>query len=280
MQVLSALDDVVPSLEQRVLLEADAGRLRSISRQSGHGHLQTFWLDFFSGQTSTAGEEPERTRCSLERLALAVMRHHTPADGCLGPGRQVRGVEWWVQHRSSSGSCEPSMGLHFDSDEELKGTDGVHKTPWLATITYLGSRGAPTVILPICGDSEGHAELLPETIETSTASVEARGTYVSYPVAGKHLAFDGGLLHGVLSQLSSQATADQLAAPDDWVRCTLLVNVWCNHRPLSAKRLPAGIAAQLSDSPSAVCFAGATALTASLAPRGEGNAGEEGNAKA
>ena len=256
MQPLSALDDVVPSAEQRLLLEADAERLRAISRQQAPNH-QTFWLDFFSGQTSTAGEIEERTRCTFERLALSVMHHHAPSDGCLGPGRQVRGVEWWVQARSSSGSHEPSMGLHFDSDEVLKGIEGVHTTPWLATVTYLGSRGAPTVILPIVGDSEGHAELLPEM---SAAS----GTFVSYPIAGKHVAFDGGLLHGVLSQMSSHGTTTH---DDPFVRCTVLVNIWCNHRPLSAKRLPADIAAQLSDSPHAVCFAGAAPLMASLAPK-------------
>ena len=266
LQPLSALDDVVPNAAQRALLEADAEKLRAIMRQRGPGH-QTFWLDFFAGQTSFPGELPERTRCTFERLALAVMRHHTPADGCLGPGRQVRGVEWWVQARCSSGSHEPSMAFHFDSDEELKGAEGVHKTPWLATVTYLGSRGAPTVVLPIVGDSEGHAELLPET---SAAS----GTFISYPVSGKHIAFDGGLLHGVLSQMSSShATAE-----DPFVRCTLLVNIWCNHRPLSARRLPADIAMQLSDSPDAVCFAAASPLPATLAPRppsARGNDGEQ-----
>ena len=249
-QPLSALDDVMSSAEQRVLLEADAKILRALGRH------QTYWLDHFSGQTDTAGETPERTRCTLESLALKVMRHHAPSDGCLGPGCHVRGVEWWVQARSSTGTREPSMVLHFDSDEELKGATGVHKTPWLATITYLGSRGAPTVVLPIVGDSEGHAELLPETSRAS-------GMFVSYPIAGKHVAFDGSLLHGVLSQMSPQAEAD----PEPFMRCTVLVNIWCNHRPLAAKRLPADIAAQLSHSPHAFDFAGANALPATLASR-------------
>ena len=270
MQRLTALE-MISSEEQCVLLKADAAKLRAIVRLNDRGHQghQTFWLDYFSGQTSTAGETPERTRCNLERLALAVMHHHTPSDGCLGPGLHVRGVEWWVQSRSSSasrvthpwGSCiqsrQPSMGLHFDSDEELKGATGEHKTPWLATITYLGSRGAPTVVLPVVGDCEGHAELLPET---SAAS----GTFVSYPVAGKHVAFDGGLLHGVLAEMSSEGPAD----PDEpYVRCTLLVNIWCSHRPLAAVRLPAEIAATLSNSPQAAFFAGATAMPATLAPQ-------------
>ena len=271
MRALESILDVISSDEQCVLLKTDAAKLRAIVRLNDRGHQghQTFWLDYFSGQTSTAGEAPERTRCNLERLALAVMHHHTPADGCIGVGLHVRGVEWWVQSRSSSasrvthpwGSCiqsrQPSMGLHFDSDEELKGATGEHKTPWLATITYLGSRGAPTVVLPVVGDCEGHAELLPET---SAAS----GTFVSYPVAGKHVAFDGGLLHGVLAEMSSEGPAD----PDEpYVRCTLLVNIWCSHRPLAAVRLPAEIAATLSNSPQAAFFAGATALPATLAPQ-------------
>ena len=58
-QPLSALDDVMSSAEQRVLLEADAKILRALGRH------QTYWLDHFSGQTDTAGETPERTRSVL-----------------------------------------------------------------------------------------------------------------------------------------------------------------------------------------------------------------------
>ena len=56
---------------------------------------------------------------------------------------------WWVQVRTPGG--QPSLNLHFDADEEHKNHAGEHIPPWLATVTYLGSRGAPTLILPVVG---------------------------------------------------------------------------------------------------------------------------------
>ena len=99
-------------------------------------------------------------RCSLERLALAILQFHTRADGTSDAHQagsdsphRVRGAEWWVQVRSSGG--KPSINLHFDSDEEHKNHAGIHIPPWLATVSYLGSRGAPTLVLPIVGDAAG-----------------------------------------------------------------------------------------------------------------------------
>ena len=248
----------MPRVEDCAALIED---VRTLLATLGGG--KTFWIDYFEGHSEAAGEEVERTRCTLERLALAVMHHHAPRDG--NSCRRVRGVGWWVQSRSFPGG-NPSLGLHFDSDEELKNATGEHAPPWLATVTYLGSRGAPTVVLPVIGDEDGRA-LLPVSAshkDTGDSSPDAlsspsfRGAYVSHPVAGRHLSFDGRLLHGVLSQLGTRCCDPA----DPYVRCTLLVNIWCDHRPCTAIRLPASVAALLSDLPNAIRFDTATRVVA------------------
>ena len=51
------------------------------------------------------------------------------------------GVEWWVQYRLlSGGEGASNIGLHWDTDEQLKAATGEHLPPWVATVTYLGAR--------------------------------------------------------------------------------------------------------------------------------------------
>ena len=82
------------------------------------------------------------------------------------------------------------------------------------------------------------------------------GGALSWPVAGKHLAFDGRLLHGTVHELAADGRArrdesENAGRPQDvlcepYVRVTLLVNLWAGHRPREARRLPSDLAAQLS----------------------------------
>jgi hypothetical protein len=58
-------------------------------------------------------------------------------------------------------------------------------------------------------------------------------------VSGRHLAFDGRLLHGALHTLAA-------ATPAPYVRVSVLVNIWHRHRPLHVERLPADFAAGLT----------------------------------
>eukprot|EP01052_Picozoa_sp_SAG31_P028065 SAG31_NODE_2676_length_5264_cov_576.907278_5_plen_108_part_00 len=56
---------------------------------------------------------------------------------------------------------------------------------------------------------------------------------MSYPVPGKHVAFNGRLLHGCPAELQSKT---------DGRRLTVLVNVWVNHIPVGLQPLNAAIA--------------------------------------
>ena len=92
--------------------------------------------------------------------------------------------------------------------------------------------------------------------------------YLSHPRRGKHVVFDGGLLHCVPAKLSCRppsspkaaATADAAGAADmpspphatqggsggGRRRATVLVNVWLNYRPEATAALPPGVRAQLT----------------------------------
>lgn len=193
----------------------------------------TFWID--------ASASP---RCALERWALEVLRFHALPSCC--DGRPVLGAEWWVQVRRSE-STDASIGLHWDTDEDLKSLTGEHVPPFLATVTYLTSCGAPTLVLPVAADAHGGAVGGGAAGDSGAAGggaagvgdVAGCGAFVSYPRAGKHLAFDGRLLHGAPHALAAPTSSA-------YRRATLLVNVWAGHRPMGIERLPAAQAQLLS----------------------------------
>ena len=184
-------------------------------------------------------------RCTIERLARAVFDLHA-ADLLAGLGADEReralassGAEWWVQFRSSADEPDAqSIRFHFDRDEELAQRHGVDRNPFASTVTYLTDAGAPTLLLPLY-DRDGRSG------EGGLARAAGDdGAVLSYPAAGKHLVFDGRLLHGCPAQLSR---APEAVAGAAWERLSVLVNVWIGHRPLAAASMSDALAAELSD---------------------------------
>ena len=269
---------VIPRAADRAALQADAIALLQPRPGGAVGQDRTFWIDYFQGHSSRMGEEVRRTRCSLERLALDVLEFHTRADGSVEGGHaadgdaphRVRGVEWWVQVRTPGG--QPSLNLHFDADEEHKNHAGEHIPPWLATVTYLGSCGAPTLILPVVGD--GTARVRPRDAGEQEGEGGSRGAFVSHPREGKHLAFDGRLLHGAIDELThppparAGEEAEGASQEEDkaYTRVTLMVNVWVDHRPSRAMRLPEDAAALLSNIKGVTSFETATPVPLEVTP--------------
>lgn len=221
-----------------------------------------------------------------------------------GACRGICGAEWWVQvrravgggggaaaHRASlaSGGAlapEASIAFHWDGDE-ARMRASQHVPPLLATVTYLGGAGAPTLVLPLAADARGAALPAPRPARAAepagaaaAASDCAEGgcAYLSRPVPGKHLAFDGRLLHGCPAEYAAPPAATAAAPPAaaacqeaaaavegreagagrTW-RVSLLVNVWQCHRPSAARPLPAEMAARLSDAPGCACTLGSSA---------------------
>ena len=191
-----------------------------------------------------------------------------PPEAEAGAGG-ICGAEFWVQVRRVGARNGSTIAFHWDSDETCMRA-GVHVPPLLATVTYLGGVGAPTVVLPLAASERGMALATVDGATSADGSAAvatacARGAaYLSRPVPGKHLAFDGRLLHGCPTEYSlppaAAATAAAPATAADGepstaeedagsLRVSLLVNVWRCHRPLAAHRLPAELAARLSSDP-------------------------------
>jgi len=88
-----------------------------------------------------------------------------------------------------------------------------------------GGGQAPTVVLDRRVGFDGGMALGP--IGSGTAC---------YPRVGRHLSFDGRLLHGAPVELASPGTAGAGPSPTG-ARVTFLVNVWLQHKPNGVKPL-------------------------------------------
>ena len=189
---------------------------------------ETFWID--SALVDSA------KLCDLELMAWTIFDKHQK-NYQLDASAQFSGVEWWVQikpisYPTNGEPCAPLDGkeaidLHYDKDEALAESFGLGVFPTLATVTYLTqSQGAsPTIIL-----SRRYDQPDGEPISTM---------FLSHPHRGKHILFDGSLLHGAPAHYAlREYTQDhKLPATDEEFRITFLVNVWIGHHPVGVQPL-------------------------------------------
>jgi hypothetical protein len=145
---------------------------------------------------------------------------------------------------------EDEVGLHFDADYELEEqAANMLLHPRLATVTYLADHGAPTLVLD--QKSPPMDDLKKETLEKGITKA-----WLSHPQLGKHVAFDGRLLHGApaLYFPSRNKQFDDTEEPqakrqkvEEVVkkRYTLLVNIWLNHWVLDAALLDEDVCSKL-----------------------------------
>jgi hypothetical protein len=222
-----------------------------------------------------------KPRCALEEMVLSIYKFHTKdlPPGIIIP--EQSGAEWWTLVMEQTSKDEEKdeeedddeVGMHFDADYGLEDqAPNLMLHPRLATITYLTSVGAPTLIL----DQQSPP---PADTEKKTLQGSIRKGWLSHPRQGKHISFDGRLLHGAPSsflpavknivggtqtiengwgwtdeedeppnkktKMSPVSTVDQ--SPHQ-KRITLLVNIWINHCPLDAEPLEDDLVEQLNSS--------------------------------
>lgn len=190
----------------------------------------TFWVPAVTKKPKT----------SLEQLALDIFTFHA-RDAVFEPSKS--GAEWWTLVIDES----DVVGLHWDRDYDLQADQGLLLHPMVSTVTYLTTprAAAPTVVL-------GRPSPLLAS-ESPCGSVPSAAA--CWPALGRHLAFDGKLLHGALPNLTPSPTTPTPPAPAAAAarkRVTFLVNVWLNHVPWGAEKLPKSIAKQLSVAASGV----------------------------
>ena len=174
-------------------------------------------------------------RCALEHLARAVFFAH--ARGCARRFDKAKtGAEWWVQLRRDTderagervnplnpddANHPAGVSFHWDKDESLVDAYGVNVHPAVSTVTYLGDTGAPTMV------ADKTPPVMYEELEAFRGAIG--NAVLSHPEAGKHLSFDGRMLHGAPRELAREGSG---------LRATFLVNVWLGHKPADVEPFP------------------------------------------
>ena len=159
----------------------------------------------------------------IEQVVLDIFRFHTcniqkdPAFDAKGSG-----AEWWTLCIEDTAD----VGFHWDKDYS-KEEHGLNVPPHLSTVTYLSNIGAPTVVTTVCVQKQYQdLEHIPQTVSA---------LQVSPPRRGKHICFDGRLLHGAPADLSEALIGSVCPTAQDARRISLLVNIWINHKPAYAE---------------------------------------------
>lgn len=198
-----------------------------------------------------------KPRCVLEELALDIFRKHTEKLDKTYFIPEQSGAEWWTlvlddqpcdaskSDESDDGDESDEVGMHFDADYGLEDqAPNLLLHPRLATVTYLSDCGAPTVVFD-------RRSPLPNDTQMKALCGPIERAWLSHPRIGKHIAFDGRLLHGAPATFFPSSpdmtkTDDNETPPaakkikleeTQGKRYTLLVNIWLNHCPLDAELL-------------------------------------------
>jgi len=192
----------------------------------------TFWLDEHEDQSSW---------CHLEHVAWQIYQWNKQYHNI--EMQEAGGIEWWVQVKQTKNdqSRHENIGsnaidLHYDKDEELAEKFGLGAFPTLSTVTYLTDGCNPTVVFSRTYEQPDD-DIIPDM-------------FLSHPVIGKHLVFDGRLLHGAPAHpdlrdtyvfhedFGASPTTNQTAKEKEKsgnnnprMRVSLLVNIWSNRKP-------------------------------------------------
>ncbi len=218
--------------------------------------------------------------CDLEKLAYSIFQRHviaynlqnTTTDNTVNIENSLLsnnmdssidfGAEWWVQVKQTN---DEAIDLHYDKDEELASAFDLGSFPTMSTVTYLteGSFGMnseglstsapPTLIFAhthemvdegpmgqsIIYENQEEQEEKEEGLK-GTKSEKAPQLMISHARKGKHLCFDGRLLHGASTDSKlrqchvdkhSHEHEDTALSKKDGLRVTFLVNIWLSRKP-------------------------------------------------
>ena len=236
-------DSVYPTCTHRAALPP----LESSTLERLHRDCATVYTYVEGSMWLAADAAP---RCMIESLAAAVFKRHTRG---LVFDRTAAGAEFWVQVRMPSADNDGDpVDFHWDVDEHLQDEHRATVTPHLSTVTYLCDGGAPTVLV-----DDVHA---PERYRVADVYGTVESATLSFPRLGKHLVFDGRVLHG--------AVPVSAATPSE-PRITLLVNIWLEHHPSRIAELNSQLAARLTPPPKARSAAAAAVHVFSGGKAGE-----------
>lgn len=254
----------IPSLSSNLGLDRchnlirEAEALIEISRD-------TFWLPIVDDVEK--GPSKGSDLCELELLAKEVYTHHlsvynlntTTFTTKHGINKNVHprnlkeneeasqpGAEWWVQVKPA-GSSKAPVDLHYDKDEALAEVFCIGSFPTLSTVTYLTGDISSNKTDKDGGVQKGGMDDAPTVVFPHTYHDEEdqaiSSMLLSRPVRGKHIVFDGRLLHGAPGHPALRQVTDTALPESDGslLRVTFLVNIWRTGRPAGVHILPQAI---------------------------------------
>jgi len=207
---------------------------------------ETFWMPAFDEMDCSEGEQQQKDWCDLEILAREIYQHHVKSY-CLNDGvasTSIGGAEWWVQYKPVGNGKAP-VDLHYDKDEILAEKFGVGSFPTLSTVTYLTGRDDAD---DDCDGNENTTDNEPTVVFSHTYDDDEDRPIdmmlLSHAVRGKHILFDGRLLHGAPSNAAWNPHSKQPSSSSS-LRVTFLVNVWLTGKPAGVDILPNTIRSKL-----------------------------------
>lgn len=199
---------------------------------------ETHWISASKcGLIATNSYPTDSPLHPLECLASRIFEFHKSKLGPFDP--DFTGAEWWVQVKdvgtaaAAGGNKSSAIDLHYDKDEELAADFNIGRFPTLSTVTYLNTSAN--------GSSQGLAPTIIFDHKYDTPQdkpIEA--AIVSFPVEGKHIVFDGRLLHGVPAneELKGMGMGMEMGMEmgmkkkgGETSRVTFMVNLWKDEIP-------------------------------------------------
>lgn len=243
-------------------LALDEGARQSLIREAevlvGESK-ETFWVPALDEMDYNDGGDGEQQQqqlqqhnwCDLERLAWEIYQHHVKSyclnnpDGATPSG----GAEWWVQYKPA-GSQKAPVDLHYDKDEVLAEKFALGSFPTVSTVTYLTGRDDGDDSSCVKNNTDNEPTVIFPHTYNDDEDRPIGMMLLSHAVKGKHIAFDGRLLHGAPSNAALQPhrnkeDEDSSPPPSSSLRVTFLVNVWLTGKPAGVDILPENIRSKI-----------------------------------
>jgi len=224
---------------------------------------ETHWIPFHSEKNEIVANQDDM--CALERLASSIFLRHIQEYDLKKKFASGTGAEWWVQVKKNNTidntKKETAIDLHYDKDEELAATFGLGVFPTLSTVTYLtdnevsscventvSSAAAPTLVFSHTYDMSDNGPIGNFGSDEDKTMVTPQ-VIISHARAGKHLIFDGRLLHGAPANLLLREKNPDMgsALTDKDLRISFLVNIWLE-RPFRVSVLNSEIRSKIHSS--------------------------------
>ncbi len=201
----------------------------------------TFWIS-----------QSDSPRCTFEDLAKSVGDHHMHnlfgSLPCYDDLLAITGYEWWIQVKPCPGDDDRfiaasntrgivGVDLHYDKDEAMASSFELGIFPLVSTVTYITE-----------SEEYCHPTVVFDCLASTPVGSPIRECFISFPQIGKHIAFDGRLLHGAPSELLPFVKCNRSNVGNNDLRITFLVNVWVGHRPSAVEPISVSLVGELNES--------------------------------